>query len=230
MGSLWADMAEKPDHHTAIAWIAGNSETIMRLNRVLAHSRAAAILAIVTLVGAVGAHAQSAINLSAVRIDNFGKINGSYYRGAQPDEAGYADLAALGVRTVIDLTRDGRSDEPGLVERAGMKFYRIPLTTTDRPAESDIATFLHIVNDPASQPVYVHCQGGRHRTGAMTAVYRMTSDGWSADRAYSEMKQFNFEGFPGHPTLKQFVYDYYTRLAGTRVAASQSAEQTVAQR
>jgi hypothetical protein len=42
----------------------------------------------------------------------------------------------------------------------------------------------------------------------MTAVYRMTKDGWSADRAYQEMKQFNFEGFPGHPELKHFVYDY----------------------
>jgi hypothetical protein len=89
-----------------------------------------------------------------------------------------------------------------------MKFFRIPLTTTERPAESAIAEFLKIVNDPANQPVYVHCQGGRHRTGAMTAVYRMTENGWTADQAYSEMKRFNFEGFPGHPVLKQFVYDY----------------------
>lgn len=197
----------------------------MRLNRVLAHRWAAAVLA-VTLASAVAVHAQSAVNTAAIRIDNFGKINDKYYRGAQPDETGYADLAALGVRTVIDLTRNGQLDEPGLVERAGLKFYRIPLTTTDRPEESAVATFLQIVSDPANQPVYVHCQGGRHRTGAMTAVYRMTADGWSADRAYSEMKQFHFEGFPGHPTLKQFVYDYYTRLAGTRVAAGQSAEQT----
>ena len=46
----------------------------------------------------------------------------------------------------------------------------------------------------------------------MTAVYRMTQDGWNADRAYSEMKQFRFEGFPGHPVLKRFVYDFYSNL------------------
>src|SRR5262249_46537968 len=120
--------------------------------------------------------------------------------------------AALGIKTVIDLTADGRDDEPAMVKSAGMKFYRIPLTTSERPSDIAVTQFLKLVNDPANQPVYVHCQGGRHRTGVMTAVYRMTQDGWNADRAYTEMKQYRFEGFPGHPALKRFVYDYYVQL------------------
>ena len=100
-------------------------------------------------------------------------------------------------------------DEAGLVQAAGMQFFRIPLTTTARPTEAAVAQFLKLVNDPANQPVYVHCQGGRHRTGTMTAIYRLTQDGWTADKAYQEMKQDKFEGFPGHPVLKSFVYDYY---------------------
>ena len=146
--------------------------------------------------------------LSAIRIDNFGVINDTYYRGAQPKGDDYRDLAALGIKTVLDLTKDGRDDEQAFVEAAGMKFHRIPMTTTDRPSEESIAEFLSIVNDPANQPVYVHCQGGRHRTGAMTAVYRMTQDHWSATQAYDEMKQFRFEGFPGHPELKDFVMHF----------------------
>src|SRR5262249_15113548 len=67
--------------------------------------------------------------------------------------------------------------------------------------------------------IYVHCQGGRHRTGVMTAFYRMPQDGWTADRAYQEMKQYRFEGFPGHPELKSFVYDYYSKLDGSRAVA-----------
>ena len=62
----------------------------------------------------------------------------------------------------------------------------------------------------------------------MTAVYRMTEDGWSADRAYGEMKQFNFEGFPGHPTLKNFVYDYSGQIDHTHLAANHPAVETVA--
>jgi protein tyrosine/serine phosphatase len=145
---------------------------------------------------------------SAIRIDNFGIINDNYYRGAQPKGDDYRDLAALGVKTVIDLTKDGRDDEQGLVEAAGMTFHRIPMTTTDRPGDAAITEFLSIVNDPANQPVYVHCQGGRHRTGTMTAVYRMTQDHWTAAQAYDEMKQYRFEGFPGHPELKDFVLHF----------------------
>ena len=156
--------------------------------------------------------------LAAIRIENFGQIDAAYYRGAQPNNRDYRDLAALGIKTVIDLTRDGRGDEPGLVRAAGMKFYRIPLTTTDRPSDAAVAEFLKLVTDPANQPVYVHCQGGRHRTGAMTAVYRMTQDGWTADQAYEEMKAYKFEGFPGHPALRRFVYDYFGELARGRIA------------
>jgi protein tyrosine/serine phosphatase len=150
--------------------------------------------------------------LKNVRIDNFGMINDNYFRGAQPKSGDYSALAKLGVKTVIDLTQDGRDDERALVERNGMTFYRIPLTTSEAPSSAAVNQFLKLVNDPANQPVYVHCQGGRHRTGVMTAVYRMTQNGWTADRAYDEMRKFRFEGFPGHPELKQFVYSYYTQI------------------
>jgi len=190
----------------------------MRTNRIPVYRYAAVVIAVLSLAAASSAQANGPASIGNIRIDNFGKINGNYYRGAQPDGQDYADLAALGVRTVIDLTKDGRSDEQGMVERAGMKFYRIEMTTSDRPADTAVERFLELVNNPANQPVYVHCQGGRHRTGVMTAVYRMTQDGWSSDQAYAEMKQFNFEGFPGHPTLKRFVYAYHTDLARSPVA------------
>jgi protein tyrosine/serine phosphatase len=176
------------------------------------------LLAALPLAAWAGAEKNLSHNLANIRIKNFGRINENYYRGAQPDDRDYAALATLGVNTVIDLTRDGRSDERRLVEKAGMKFYRIPMTTSDRPAPSAVTQFLKLVNDPANQPVFVHCQGGRHRTGVMTAVYRMTQDGWTADRAYSEMKKYKFESLFGHPELKKFVYDYYRNIDRARVA------------
>jgi protein tyrosine/serine phosphatase len=169
----------------------------------------------------------TAETLAKVRIKNFGRIDDHYYRGAQPETGDYADLANIGVKTVIDLTQDGRDDESGLVQRAGMKFYRIPLTTSERPPKAAVTQFLNLVNDPNNWPVYVHCQGGRHRTGVMTAVYRMTKNGWTADRAYQEMKQYRFEGFPGHPELKKFVYDYYTGMGQTRQATIEPTEKAV---
>lgn len=152
--------------------------------------------------------ATARINSSSISIDNFGQVNATYYRGAQPNGQDYADLAALGIKTVIDFQQDGSATEARLVESVGMKFYRIPMTTHEPPTSKELALFLQLVNDPANQPVYVHCAGGRHRTGLMTAVYRMTRDGWTATQAFSEMKQYHFGADFLHSEFKQFVYAY----------------------
>jgi protein tyrosine phosphatase (PTP) superfamily phosphohydrolase (DUF442 family) len=204
----------------------GSSVSAMNMKRVFVRTYGPALLIALSLVASATAQTNVSAKPTTIRINNFGQINSHYYRGAQPEPSDYADLAALGIKTVIDLTRDGRIDEKRLVEAAGMRFYRIPMTTTDRPSEAAVTQFLKLVNDSANQPVYVHCQGGRHRTGVMTAVYRMTGDAWTADRAYQEMKQYKFEGFPSHPTLKSFVFDYYGQLDGSRIAENQPAVET----
>ena len=168
-------------------------------------SLAAPALAENTSPAAVSSNAAA---LSRIHIGNFGKVNDTYFRGSQPKGNDYKDLAAAGVKTVIDLQIDGPSNEAGFVQNAGMKFYRIGMTTSKAPTQAQIAQFFDIVNNPANQPVYVHCAGGRHRTGTMTALYRMTNDHWSADQAYQEMKQYHFEGWPDHPVLRSFVYAY----------------------
>jgi hypothetical protein len=103
---------------------------------------AAAQLPPAVAVGAGSAVPSRSLSPADIRIDNFGSINASYYRGAQPKGSDYADLAALGVRTVIDLQADGDNrDEAELVQKAGMIFYRIPMTTHKAPTAEQIATF-----------------------------------------------------------------------------------------
>jgi tyrosine-protein phosphatase SIW14 len=157
---------------------------------------------------ASGPPAANAAAISHVRIDNFGQVNPVYFRGAQPEGRDYADLAAAGIRTVIDLQADGPAVERALVEGAGMGFHRIPMTTRTAPTAEQIETFLQLVNEPANQPVYVHCAGGRHRTGVMTAIYRMSGEGWTAEKAFQEMKQYKFGADFLHPEFKRFVYAY----------------------
>jgi tyrosine-protein phosphatase SIW14 len=165
----------------------------------------------------------AATAVSRIRIDNFGQIDAHYFRGSQPEGRDYADLAATGVKTVIDLQADGTNgDERRLVEAAGMKFYRIPMTTRVPPTPEQLTLFMQIVNDPALQPVYVHCKGGRHRTGVMTAIYRMEHDNWTADQAFLEMKRYKFGMDLLHPEFKRFVYDY--RPARSVVATAVQAK------
>ncbi|RPI52431.1 MAG: hypothetical protein EHM55_16540 [Acidobacteria bacterium] len=203
----------------------------MRLNNRFLSTRAATFLLAVSLVGSLSAQTQTHPTTNAVgadwsRVDikNFGRINANYYRGAQPKGRDYANLASLGVKTVIDLQADFEVyNEEQLVRAAGMQFTRIPMTTRVEPTTEQVDQFLKLVNDPAAQPVYVHCKGGRHRTGVMTAVYRMTMDGWNPDQAFREMNDFDFGWDFLHPEFKKYVYAYPRRLlemAANRVPAN----------
>ena len=146
-----------------------------------------------------------------IGIDNFAKVSDTYFRGAQPVGRDYADLEALGVKTVINLIGDedgAAADERAAVEQHGMRYVHIPMSTRRAPTDGELATFLAVVNESTGQPVYVHCVGGRHRTGVMTAVYRMTRDGFTADQAFREMKQYKYGADFLHPEFKRFVYGY----------------------
>jgi protein tyrosine/serine phosphatase len=181
--------------------------------------------AIVALALAMPAAAQPASSTSRVHIDNFGQVSATYYRGGQPRGHDYADLAALGVKTVINLTSDDAApDEATLTKQAGIKYVQIPMTTHTPPTAAQLAAFFQIVNDPASQPVYVHCVGGRHRTGVMTAMYRITDEGWTGVRAFQEMKQYKFGADFLHPEFKAFVVDYHAIPADAASAATTVAK------
>lgn len=187
-----------------------------RLNNVLSRVFAATLLVALALASPSIAQSDQKADVSKIRIDNFGKITDKYYRGAQPKGQDYADLAALGIKTVINLTSDDAdSTEQAMVEKAGMKYYQIPMTTHEPPTPAKIAEFLGLASNAESTPIYVHCVGGKHRTGVMTAIYRMADEGWSADQAFKEMKQYKFGADFLHKEFKSFVYTYYTDLAKT---------------
>jgi uncharacterized protein (TIGR01244 family) len=163
---------------------------------------------------------------TTVRIDNFGRIDPHYYRGSQPKGRDYADLAALGVKTVINLTSDdAQPDEKALTEQAGMSYVQIPMTMHRAPTQLQLAEFFRVVDDPARQPVFVHCVGGKHRTGVMTAAYRINEDHWTADQAFKEMKGYHFGLDFLHQEFKDFVFGYHPeRSAPLPASLTKSSE------
>ena len=67
---------------------------------------------------------------------------------------------------------------------------------------------MKLVDDPSTGKFYVHCAGGRHRTGVMGAVYRFNHYNWNYDQVYTEMKKYDFYTRWGHGDMKKFVQDY----------------------
>ena len=120
-------------------------------------------------------------------LTNFAKVSEVLYRGAQPTAEGFAELKKLGIKTVVSL-RAFHSDR-GLLAGTGLQYVHISAKPW-HPEEEDVLKFLKIVLDPANQPVFVHCQHGADRTGMMAAAYRMTQQGWSAEKAFKEMDDF----------------------------------------
>lgn len=175
----------------------------------------AKISAGVVLVLAIGTVAISKTNSDAkfsnIKISNFGQMDDRFYRGARPKEKDFAALKALGIRTIIDLT-DNTPQEKGYVEAQGMRYVNMAIPDKHDPSEAQIAQFLKVVNDPATGKFYVHCAGGRHRTGVMGAIYRFNIYHWNFDQVYAEMKNFDFYTSNGHGGQKTFVENYAQRM------------------
>ena len=109
----------------------------------------------------------------------------------QPNADGIAWLKSMGIKTVLNLRHYHGDSEKQLVESAGLRYERIALASSDMPRSEQVARFLEIVRDPSLRPLYVHCQHGVDRTGAMMAVYRMEEEGWSNPEAFAEMEFFD---------------------------------------
>src|ERR1044072_6460317 len=155
-----------------------------------------------------------------VKIKNFGQMDDRLYRGSRPDENDYKALDDLGVKTIIDLTDNSREYEQPAVEAAGLRYINIPMVDKSYPSMEQVNAFLKVVDDPETGKFYVHCAGGRHRTGVVGAVYRFTHDNWNLDQVLAEMDQYEFGSGMGHGKQKDFVKDYWRQLQSNSVTAA----------
>ena len=180
-------------------------------------SAALAILAALGALAVAKTHTNSAF--PNVKISNFGQMDERFYRGARPKERDFQNLKEIGIQTIIDLT-DNTPQEKGYVEAAGMRYVNIAIPDKEDPSEAQIQEFLKVVNDPATGKFYVHCAGGRHRTGVMGAIYRFNNYHWNFDQVYAEMLNFDFYTSNGHGGQKKFVESYAQHMLQNSAAAA----------
>jgi protein tyrosine/serine phosphatase len=198
----------------------------MHLNRNSLRSYPGVLVAVLllTITAAAQQHDAGQSTTPSNSIKNFGQMDARFYRGAQPKtKQDYEALAAMGIKTVIDLRDDPKEYEKPFVESLGMKYVNIPMITKKYPTEEATQAFLKVVSDPDTGKFFVHCAGGRHRTGAMGAVYRFHFYNWNFEQVYREMKQYDFYTSWGHGAFKDFVEDYYKRVQADKASAQAPA-------
>lgn len=173
------------------------------------------ISAVLTIVLAFGTAAVAKKNsntaFSNIKISNFGQMDERFYRGARPSQKDFQALKDLGINTIIDLT-DNTPQERGYAEAVGLKYVNIAIPDKKDPSDAQVAAFMKIVNDPATGKFYVHCAGGRHRTGVMGAIYRFNKYHWNFDQVYNEMLKFDFYTSNGHGGQKKYVENYAAHI------------------
>ena len=127
-------------------------------------------------------------------LPNFAAVVPGIWRGAAPTAEGLKALKALGVTTIIDLRieKKGQAEEDAAAKSLGLKRFRIPMGA-EAPTDKQVKEFLGLLAKSSSEPVFVHCQHGADRTGAMVGIWRVTQQGWGFGQTYTEMRKYGFK-------------------------------------
>lgn len=144
-------------------------------------------------------------------VSKFAEISPTLFRGGQPSDEGFANLARLGINIIVD---NGRSEKNRkLAEKLGMRYISIPWICLF-PKDAVFARFLKVVEENPDKKIFVHCRFGDARTGMMIAAYRMKEQGWSADEALREMQSYGFKGIRtmACPGLTRYEKSFPQRL------------------
>lgn len=145
-------------------------------------------------------------------VKNFGRVTDRFFRGGQITPAGIEHLAALGVRTIVDLRDKESPGEEETAQRYKIKYFKFPMNGSETPDDKSVNEILSIIQS-AKDPVYVHCSAGKHRAGTISALYRLRVQGWSKEKAWAEQQSYGFGPAQGHPELYAYVYGEESQLA-----------------
>ncbi len=169
-------------------------------------------------------------------IPNFHEVTPCLYRGGRPTEQGLKNLRdQKGVKTIIDLqggdlysvwrfydwvAEPGErpheiAEERNYALALGMNFESIPLDSVDPISTDEVVSInriLAIMNDSAKQPVYIHCQHGKDRTGLLVALYEVLFMGIKPEVANQEWQDLGHDQKSRHFTFR--LDDYFRERTG----------------
>lgn len=184
------------------------------------------------LVGVVAAPPVALFRASYAHAKRLREVTpGRFYRSGQMTAAGMREaIERYGIKTVLNLQHESPDPlmpegwlgrpvvaESDLCKRLGARY--VLLTPDILPEPNDltkqppvVADYLKLLDDPSSYPILIHCKAGLHRTGRLTAIYRMEYEGWSAGDALRELRD-NGYGYAMASEADDFIIQFVKHYA-----------------
>ncbi len=192
-----------------------------------------ALVVMTVVVGVPVAHQRSAyVQHKRLRVVTDGRV----YRSGQMTADGFRQaIRRYGIKTVINLQDDDTSTagderdptlprspfdrtkalESEVVKATGAEYIQFDgnaLNTDGTDGRAKLVDdFLAVMDDEANYPVLYHCKAGLHRTGWITAVYRMEYEKRSRADVLDELKANGFGDFKATDAnvyIKRYIFDY----------------------
>lgn len=111
-------------------------------------------------------------------LDNVLTVTPGLISGSAPhDEAGFVQLQAMGIRTIISV--DGAEPDVKTAHSHGMRYVHLPMGYHGLSEEQKLRLARAVRDLPG--PTYVHCHHGKHRGPAAAATAAVLLGGLSAD-------------------------------------------------
>ncbi|MCW5558368.1 MAG: cytochrome c [Verrucomicrobiae bacterium] len=119
------------------------------------------------------------VAVASTHCENVFQVTPRLYSGSQPEgDAGFEELARLGVKTVVSV--DGSAPDLEAARRHGMRYVHLPFGYGGIPTNRIVELARAVESLPG--PIYVHCHHGQHRGPAAVAVMCLAGEGWTAER------------------------------------------------
>jgi protein tyrosine/serine phosphatase len=166
---------------------------------------------------------------------------GRLYRSGQMTAAGFREtIDRYRIKTVVNLQHEepdpllpenwlgkGKVRESELCGQLGVRYVLLkpdvlpPGNTVDKEPPV-VREWLDLLRDEANYPLLLHCKAGLHRTGRLTAIYRMEFHGWSPGEALRELRA-NGYGYVAASEADEFVIQFVQNYKPHGVGAALGA-------